>query len=196
LIDLLKNSLLKANITLDLATITNLSEFATKLAWWNKTHNITGAKTDEAIVANIVDSLIPTTFTKEPKTLLDVGTGAGFPGLILAIAWPNCKTTLAEPLNKRASFLRYIATHLELNSVTIFKNRVERLNSDPFELITSRAVTDTSLLLELTKNITDQNTKFLFYKGSRVYQELEAISGYKTQIVQKGLRNYLLLTKE
>jgi 16S rRNA (guanine527-N7)-methyltransferase len=196
LIELIKDALAKEKIALETKKVDRLAEFANKLTWWNKTHNITGAKTKEAVVANIIDALIPTTFIKEPKSLLDVGTGAGFPGLILAIVWDSCNTTLAEPLNKRASFLRYISTHLELSKVTIFKERVERLNGSSFALITSRAVTDTALLLELTKNVASSDTEFLFYKGSRVYQEIESLSGYKEQIIQKDLRNYLLLKKD
>ena len=194
--ELIVKALDKESIELDSNKIEQLSEFANKLEWWNRTHNITGARTKEAIVENIIDALIPTTFVNEPKSLLDVGTGAGFPGLILAIIWVNAKTILAEPLNKRASFLRYISTHLELSNVEVFKDRVERLQHPPFELITSRAVTDTALLLELTKAVSDNSTKFLFYKGSRVYKEIKEINGYKEKIMQRELRNYLILNKQ
>jgi len=194
--DLIVSALGKEGIELSSRKIEKLVEFANKLEWWNKTHNITGAKTKEAIIANIIDALIPTTFISQPKSLLDVGTGAGFPGLILAIVWDSVNTILAEPLNKRASFLRYISSHLELKNVEVFKDRVERLQHPPFELISSRAVTDTALLLELTKAVSDNSTKFLFYKGSRVYKEIENISGYKEQITQRGLRNYLILERD
>ena len=122
--ELIVKAIKKENIELDSNKIEQLAEFANKLEWWNRTHNITGARTKEAIVENIIDALIPTTFVNEPKSLLDVGTGAGFPGLILAIIWDNAKAVLAEPLNKRASFLRYISTHLELKNVEVFKDRV------------------------------------------------------------------------
>jgi len=193
--ELILKALEKENIILNSKKIEQLTEFANKLEWWNKTHNITGAKSKESIVANIIDALIPTTFVDKPNSLLDVGTGAGFPGLILAIVWSNTKVTLAEPLNKRASFLRFIASSLNLNNVQVFKNRVENLLSEPFELISSRAVTDTKLLLELTKNVSNSDTKYLFYKGSRVFDEIESIhKQYKAQITKRGLRNYLHLT--
>ena len=192
---LIVKALEKENIKLNSNKIEQLAEFGNKLEWWNKTHNITGARTKEAIVENIIDALIPVSFVSEPKSLLDVGTGAGFPGLILAIVLDSTKAVLAEPLNKRASFLRYISTHLKLSNVEVFKDRVERLKHSPFELISSRAVTDTALLLELTKAVSNNSTKFLFYKGSRVYKEIEEISGYKEKIIQRGLRNYLILER-
>jgi 16S rRNA (guanine527-N7)-methyltransferase len=193
--ELINKALEKESIELSSNKVEKLSEFGNKLEWWNKTHNITGARSKEAIIENIIDALIPISFVSEPKSLLDVGTGAGFPGLVLAIIWDSAKTVLAEPLNKRASFLRYISTHLELSNVEVFKDRVERLQYSPFEIITSRAVTDTALLLKLTKTVSDNSTKFLFYKGSRVYKEIEEINGYKEKIIQRGLRNYLLLEK-
>jgi 16S rRNA (guanine527-N7)-methyltransferase len=197
LINLIKNEIKKEQIEISDATLQKLEQFAQKLMWWNTTHNITGAKTNEAIVANIIDSLYPIKFVNKPKTLLDVGTGAGFPGLILAIAWQDSATTLAEPLSKRASFLRYMAQDLDLPNVEIFKNRVEKLATTPFELVTSRAVTNTNLLLNLTKNVTNNDTSYLFFKGERVYQELEELKAqYIYDIVTKNRRNYLLIKGE
>ncbi|HHB94055.1 MAG TPA: 16S rRNA (guanine(527)-N(7))-methyltransferase RsmG, partial [Campylobacterales bacterium] len=84
-------------------------KFSTFLMEWNAIHNLTGAKTRGEIFANIEDSLYPTKFIDTPSSILDVGTGAGFPGLILAIAYPNARVVLCEPRNKRASFLKFVA---------------------------------------------------------------------------------------
>jgi len=73
--------------------IIKLERFASLLNEWNQIHNLTGAKTVDAIYVNIVDSLYPLTFIEKPKTLLDVGTGAGFPGLVLAIALPSTEVS-------------------------------------------------------------------------------------------------------
>ena len=192
--ELIEKEAKKESLEIPKDKLDKLERFANKLEWWNKIHNITGAKTKEKIVANIIDSLIPISFIKEPKSMLDVGTGAGFPGLILAIMWSNAKVVLAEPLNKRASFLRYIVEDLELKNTTIFKDRVENLQHPPFELVTSRAVTNTKLLLDLTKNVTSKDTKYLFFKGERVYQEIEELKAqYIYDIVTKNRRNYLLI---
>ena len=172
--------------------VTKLENFASLLNEWNQIHNLTGAKTIDAIYVNIVDSLYPLTFIEKPKTLLDVGTGAGFPGLVLAIALPETEVVLAEPLKKRVSFLKYTAIDLELKNVTVEAKRVEKVEHDAFDLITSRAVTNTKLLLDLTKDISDSKTDYLFYKGSRVFDEVADVQHQLNyDIVQKNQRNYL-----
>ncbi|PTB83410.1 16S rRNA (guanine(527)-N(7))-methyltransferase RsmG, partial [Sulfurovum lithotrophicum] len=127
--------------------IIKLENFASLLNEWNQIHNLTGAKNIDAIYINIVDSLYPLTFISQPKSLLDVGTGAGFPGLVLAIAYPETEVVLAEPLKKRVSFLKYAAIDVGLPNVKVEAKRVEFVEHEPFELITSRAVTNTKLLL-------------------------------------------------
>jgi len=184
-------------IILESEIIVKLENFASLLHEWNQIHNLTGAKTIDAIYTNIVDSLYPLTFIDKPKTLLDVGTGAGFPGLVLAIALPKTEVVLAEPLKKRVSFLKYAAIDLELPNVKVEAKRVEKVEHEAFDLITSRAVTNTKLLLELTKDIRNSETKYLFYKGSRVFDEIEDVQHQLDyDIVQKNQRNYLTIKSE
>jgi len=184
----------KEAITLDDETIVKLENFASLLHEWNQVHNLTGAKTIDAIYVNIVDSLYPLTFIKKPKTLLDVGTGAGFPGLALAIAMPECEVVLAEPLKKRVSFLKYATIDGGLSNVRVEAKRVEFVKHDPFELISSRAVTNTKLLLDLTQAISNEKTEYLFYKGSRVFDEVADVEHkLEYDIVQKNQRNYLYI---
>jgi 16S rRNA (guanine527-N7)-methyltransferase len=190
--ELLEQELKKDNIFLEQSKIQKLEVFANKLLWWNGVHNISGAKTKEQVVQNIIDSIYPITFLKEPKNMLDVGTGAGFPGLILAIVWDKTNIVLSEPINKKAAFLRYIANELNLKNVEVFKNRVEKLQNKKFDLITSRAVSDTNLLLLLTKNVSSDNTEFLFFKGSNVFNEVDKLDKKVTyDIVSRQKRNYL-----
>ncbi len=181
-------------IVLESAIIVKLENFASLLNEWNQVHNLTGAKTIDAIYINILDSLYPLTFIQKPKTLLDVGTGAGFPGLVLAIALPETEVVLAEPLKKRVSFLKYAIIDLELKNVTVEAKRVEHIEHEAFALVSSRAVTNTKLLLDLTKNIGDNETEYLFYKGSRVFDEIEDVQHQLSyDIVQKNQRNYLII---
>jgi len=176
--------------------IGKLEGFAALLHEWNQIHNLTGAKSVEAIYDNIVDSLYPLTFIEIPAALLDVGTGAGFPGLVLAIALPQTEVVLAEPLKKRVSFLKYAAIDLELKNVKVEAKRVEHVLHEPFEMISSRAVTNTKLLLDLTAEVADENTEYLFYKGSRVFDEVAQIEGdLSYDIIQKNQRNYLYIKK-
>jgi len=184
----------KENILLEDEVIVTLENFASLLHEWNQVHNLTGAKTIDAIYVNIIDSLFPLTFIKKPKTLLDVGTGAGFPGIALAIALPETEVVLAEPLKKRVSFLKYAAIDLGLPNVLVEGKRVEYVVHDAFNLISSRAVTNTKLLLDLTQNISDSHTEYLFYKGSRVFDEIEDVQHQLSyDIVQKNQRNYLYI---
>lgn len=169
-------------------------KFTELLLEWNRVHNLTGAKTAVEVERNIEDSLFPTSFIKEPSSILDVGTGAGFPGLILAIAYPNVKTVLCEPRKKRAMFLKYVAMELELSNVEVAKMRVEDYHAEPFGLISSRAVTDTKMLLELTHHLQDKKTHFLFYKGEKVFSELELVEEkLDYDIIEKNQRNYLYI---
>ncbi len=182
------------NIPFDNDMLQKLEKFAQMLHEWNQTHNLTGARNIEAIYDNIVDSLYPLTFIDIPERLLDVGTGAGFPGLVLAITLPKADVVLCEPLNKRAAFLKYVVMELELSYITVAKMRVEELESEPFGLITSRAVTDTAMLLDLTEHLSNDSTQFLFYKGSRAKDEVEALnSQLNYDIVQWKKRKFLWL---
>ena len=181
-------------IVLESNIIVKLENFASLLNEWNQIHNLTGAKTVDAIYVNIIDSLYPLTFIEKPKTLLDVGTGAGFPGLVLAIALPETEVVLVEPLKKRVSFLKYAAMDLELENIKVEAKRVEKVEHDAFDLITSRAVTNTKLLLDLTKDISNDKTDYLFYKGSRVFDEVAEVQHQLDyDIVQKNQRNYLTI---
>lgn len=194
---MLKNYLKKEGIELDDHIISKLEIFTTKLDEWNRVHNLTGAKTIYAIYENILDSLYPLSFIDVPKTLLDVGTGAGFPGLVLAIALEDTKVVLSEPLKKRVAFLKYMRVDLELDNLTVEAKKVEQIDSVPFDMITSRAVTNTKLLLSLTENISNDETQYLFYKGGRVFDEVKDVSQkLNYDIVQKNLRNYLYIKSQ
>jgi len=184
--------LTKATIPLTEEKCLKLERFATLLHEWNQVHNLTGAKDLESIYENIIDSLFPVTFITPPSSLLDVGTGAGFPGMALGIYFDDTETVLCEPLNKRASFLKFIIMELELKNITVAKMRVEKLRHTPFAMISSRAVTDTQLLLEITGNVSDGHTQYLFYKGSHVFDEIKASDNQLNYaIVSRDKRNYL-----
>jgi len=182
----------KATITLPNEKRLKLEQFADLLHEWNQVHNLTGAKDLETIYENIIDSLYPVTFIDPPASLLDVGTGAGFPGMALGIYFNETKTVLCEPLNKRASFLKFVIMELELKNITVAKMRVEKLQHAPFAMISSRAVTDTQLLLSLTQHLGDDHTEYLFYKGGQVFDEIKASDNQLNYaIVSRDKRNYL-----
>jgi len=192
----LNDLLVQEGIVLDQEIINSLEDFAKLLHEWNQIHNLTGAKTIDKIYDNIIDSLYPLSFISQPTTLLDVGTGAGFPGLVLAIALPDTKVVLAEPLKKRVSFLKYACIDVGISNVNVEAKRVEQIVDKKFDLISSRAVTNTQLLLKLTENLSDQDTQYLFYKGSRVFDEIDDLHNQLDyDIVQKNQRNYLYIKR-
>jgi 16S rRNA (guanine527-N7)-methyltransferase len=170
----LKATLIKDNIPLPDDFFYNIQKYKEHLFKWNKIHNLTGAKDEATLNDFIYDAVYPVSFLKHYKNLLDIGTGAGFPGMILALALPDTQVTLVEPLVKRASFLQFIKADLELSNVTVVKKRVEDMQAEHFELVTSRAVTDTKMLLKLSENFRDASSTLLFYKGEKVFDEVDA----------------------
>jgi len=187
----LKEEIQKENLALADNFFSNIQKYKENLMKWNKIHNLTGAKDSQTIDEFIYDALYPIKFLPKCDTLLDIGTGAGFPGMILALALPDTKITLAEPLAKRASFLQFIKADLKLDNVRVVKKRVEDMEVEIFDIITSRAVTDTEMLLKLSENFRDENTKILFYKGENVYNEIPKNMNHK--IIKTKNRHYLLL---
>jgi len=176
----------------DEVVLRRLERFGELLEEWGSVHNFTASNAPELIAHNIFDSIYVANRVAVPQRLLDVGTGAGFPGLVLAAYFSSSEVVLCEPLKKRAAFLRYVAMELGLDGVEVAQKRVEALNDSPFDLITSRAVTDTKLLLSLTSHLSSPKSSYLFYKGSRLQEELEAIA-LPYEIYSYNQRQYLYI---
>ena len=190
----LKTTLDNDNITLPDDFFYNVQKYKEHLHKWNKIHNLTGAKDSQTIDEFIYDAVFPLSFLPEVSSLMDIGTGAGFPGMILAFGLPNTHVTLVEPLSKRASFLQFIKADLGLKNVTVVKKRVEQMEPKIFDMITSRAVTETKMLLTLSENFRNADTKFLFYKGEKVYDEIaDGVQNMQHKIIETKNRHYLLL---
>ncbi|WP_323586780.1 16S rRNA (guanine(527)-N(7))-methyltransferase RsmG [Aliarcobacter butzleri] len=167
--------------------------FVKLLQQWGTIHNLSGRLTRDDIYENILDSLYPLTFIEKYESFADIGTGAGYPGLILAIALRDTKAYLIEPRIKRVSFLNFVKATLKLDNLVVLCNRAEEVKDLQVDLITSRAVTNTSLLLDITKNIKKPNSSYLFYKGSMLESELENAKVNNYKIVNKKDRNYLYI---
>lgn len=168
-------------------------KFANELLKWNKTHKLTNYNTKDEIYAQIEDSLYPVDRIKDKKTAIDIGTGAGFPGLILAIAMPETKWYLVEPLKKRYSFLNYMKILLNLKNVTVVPKRLENADIHPVELITSRAVMPTPEIIKIANPFLKKNGTILLYKGSNALDELKGINA---DILSRDKRNYIFIHKE
>ena len=167
--------------------------FVKLLQQWGVVHNLSGRLTRGDIEENILDSLYPLNFIDKYDSFADIGTGAGYPGLILAIALRDVKSYLIEPRIKRVSFLNFVKATLKLDNLTVICSRVEQVKDLQVDLITSRAVTNTSLLLDITQNIKKENSSYLFYKGSMLEDEIEVAKLNSYKIVNRKDRNYLYI---
>ena len=102
----------------------HVERYTDHLLKWNKIHNLTGATTKAKVAEHIYDSVFPVSFLPKIGNALDIGTGAGFPGLILAMALRSTKFTLVEPLVKRSGFLQFIKADLGLDNVEVLNKRI------------------------------------------------------------------------
>lgn len=157
-----------------------LSRYHAELKRWSARMNLIAKNTpDGQILENhFLDSLTLLPLLSEDSHLLDIGTGAGFPGLVCKAANPALRLTLVEPREKRVSFLRHIVRTLGLKDVHIVTGRIEDerlLPSDtPFSHITSRAVSDIAGLLAMAARFARPGLKLICMKGPKWREELAA----------------------
>lgn len=170
-----------------------LFRFCELLRAWNKTHSLTSMRKDEEFNDAVLDSVYPLTFASDFGSLLDIGSGAGFPAMPLAIVKNDAHFTLCEPLSKKYAFLQFAKLELELDNITVKKNRVEELAGMEFDMISSRAVTNSQTLIDLSSPLLKTGGSWLFYKGERSASEIE---GQNVQIYTKNRRHYVLIRKE
>lgn len=121
---------------------------------YNTHTNLTAIKDKEGIyLKHFYDSLTIQEYIKDKKFILDIGTGAGFPGMVLAIANPNIHFVLLDSNNKKINFLAYLNEKLNLKNVEFINQRAEeyvKLNLERFDIVTSRAVASLRILAELS----------------------------------------------
>lgn len=148
-------------------------------------YNLTNLKTKEDIyIKHFLDSIIMIKYIDftNVKSLADIGTGAGFPGIPLKIIKPDLKVTLIEPTLKRCNFLNLIIKKLNLKDIEVINDRAENLSQkrENYDITTARAVAGLNILLELVTPLTKTNGKVVLLKGN-VDEELEnAASSIKT----------------
>lgn len=145
---------------------------------WNKKINLTAIEDeDEIILKHFIDSLTIQKYIKDAKNLIDIGTGAGFPGIPIAILNDNINITLLDSLNKRINFLNIIIQKLELDNVITIHGRAEdiaklKTHREKYDIVTSRAVAPFNILLEYMLPFNKVNGKTISMKGSNI-EEIE-----------------------
>lgn len=147
--------------------------FSKLLQEWNKTHKLSSDVSEGAIKKNIEDSIYPLNFIDTPKNVADIGSGAGYPALLLAVMLQDSSFWLFEPLGKKASFLLNATIEMGLKNVRVEQKRVEEYTKERFELITSRAVSTPETIVALSKNILCQDSRFLLYTGEQKAQSAD-----------------------
>lgn len=147
---------------------------------WNKKFNLTAITDKEEFhIKHLYDCLLLLKLEeiKNAPTIVDVGTGAGFPGIVLAIAMPNTKFTLIDSVNKKVRFLDLVKEELNLTNVRAIHGRSEELARDKmyrdsFDLCVSRAVASLDTLAEYCMPLVKKSGYFISMKGSKAQEEL------------------------
>ncbi len=170
--------------------ITRLEIFADELERWNRRMNLVKATGDALIVRHLLDSLsgLPEIRSLKPRTLIDVGTGAGLPGIVLAVFLPDVRVTLLERSAKRSSFLRNAVALLELEGCQVVESEIER-EKGSYDLVCCRAFKPLRDAFSGLAARLNPRGSLLFYKGKKATVEKElteigdAVEGFEIRIV-------------
>ena len=185
----------KQNIELDESKAQALKEYKELLVEWNEKMNLTAITEDyEVIVKHFVDCLECTHLITNEKKIIDVGTGAGFPGMPLAIYYPQIEFTLLDGLNKRLIFLEEVVNKLGLKNVKIVHARAEEAARneecfESFDAVVSRAVANLPVLLEYTSPYVKVNGKCIVMKGDNAKEELDLAKNAMNILKLKNIEN-------
>lgn len=162
----------KINIVPTQDQLDQLEKYYELLIEYNKVMNLTGiTDKDKVYLKHFYDSLtiIKAVDLNKYSNLCDMGTGAGFPGLVLKIFYPNLHITLIDSLNKRINFLNDVITKLNLDNIEAIHARLEeygQFNRDKFDVVTSRAVASINVLLEYAAPMLKVDGLFICMKGN------------------------------
>ena len=153
-----------------------LVDYVVLLHKWNRAYNLTSVRElEQMLTYHIMDSLMVSSWVKG-QVVLDVGTGAGLPGIPLAIACPNKQFHLVDSNGKKIRFLQQVVYNLGLTNVNLHHCRVESLGTDTlFDVIMARAVSTLTDLISSTRGLLGVNGQYVLQKGVYPQEELEAL---------------------
>lgn len=179
--DLMKKAALDVEMEFTEAQYEQFIKYMRLLQEWNEKINLTAITEDEEVVKkHFIDCIkaFKSDTIKNANTVIDVGTGAGFPGLPIAIMNPEVKVTLLDSLNKRINFLNLVVRELGLKNVTTIHSRAEdgaRRSElrEKFDVATSRAVANMAVLSEFCMPYVKKEGYFVALKGPSIDEELE-----------------------
>ena len=173
----LAEGLAAMGIALDATAQAKLVAYLRLIEKWNKVHNLTAVREPgQMVVLHLLDSLSVLPHVAGAKTLLDVGTGAGLPGIPLAIARPDLAVTLLDSSHKKATFLRQAKAELALPNVQVACERVEKWHpAAPFDIVVSRAFSELADFVLQAKHLVAPGGTLLAMKGVHPFEEIAKV---------------------
>lgn len=185
---LLKQYVQPADIAMTPEKIALLAQYIELLFQWNAVYNLTATKTPEDFITDhILDSLVIGPFLSGDR-IIDVGSGAGLPGIVLAIYYPDKQFTLLESRGKKTRFLQAVVTKLKLENITIVNQRVEQYQDEVlFSTVLTRAFSSLKDMLQMTQHLCHPNGLFLAMKGRYPTIELAQIKQDFTVTLEQRL---------
>ena len=155
-----------------------LVAYVQMISKWNKVHNLTAIRDEVSMITlHILDSLVTLPFIQAGEHILDVGSGAGLPGIVIAICKPDVQVTVIDASQKKASFMRQVKAELDLPNLTVLSGRVEQQDiASPFDSIISRAFSDLKTFISLTQGLIKKQGRWLAMKGQVPQEEIDALT--------------------
>jgi 16S rRNA (guanine527-N7)-methyltransferase len=160
------------NISLSDKQIQQLLRYLSLILKWNRIYNLSAIRDPiESVKKHLLDSLSIIHFV-QPGLLLDVGSGAGLPGIVIAIMKPETEVFVLDSVGKKCRFMQAVKSELALENLSVVNSRVESFKSKKsFSQITSRAFAEASKTIQLTKHLLEENGRYLLMKGSNIHEE-------------------------
>ena len=175
--DQLAGGLSAMGLALPLEAQRKLLDYVQLIAKWNRVHNLTAVREPEQMITlHILDSLSVLAHLEKAGTLLDVGSGAGLPGIPLAIARPDLRVTLLDSSHKKATFLTQAKSELALAGLEIACERVERWKpAQAFDAVVSRAFSDLADFVSQSQHLVAPGGLMLAMKGVHPFDEIAKV---------------------
>jgi len=180
-IDILRQGIEDFGIEASDKMLADFQKYKEILVEWNQKMNLTGIEDEkEVFIKHFLDSIsaVSKGYIKNGMSLIDVGTGAGFPGMPLRISLPDLKVTLLDSLNKRINFLQEVANQIDIDDIEFIHGRAEDFGKDEnyrecFDIATARAVAGLPALMEFCVPFVKVGGHFVCLKGPNANLELE-----------------------
>ncbi len=181
---LLASGISQMGLDVSRETQDKLLAYMALLQKWNKVYNLTAVREPkEMVTLHLLDSLSVLPHIQGNR-LLDVGSGAGLPGIVLAIVKPELKVTTIDTVQKKAIFMRQVKGELDLHNLEVVHARVESYQAvEKFEMIISRAFSEIALFVNLTKHLLAEHGVWLAMKGQIPHVELNELDVKNKKII-------------